>query len=75
MHHLIVQLGRWTGPDDPVETKNIADATLRRVAREKIERNPNWQGMTTQVLIFEDDYRAHNLIAVYGPHGDNLTVL
>jgi len=67
--------GRWTGPQDVFEVQNLDDDTLSDVARQVLELNPDAHLHATQVLIWDDEDRNHNLIAVYAIWDKKLTVL
>lgn len=72
---LRVQIGRWQEPDDFVSVDDLNDDTLVKVSVEKIKRRENDGLGATQVLIWDDGGRTHNLIAVYGIDNGKLTVL
>lgn len=73
-YSLRVQMGRWQEPDDFVSVDDLNDDTLTAIAVAKVKSRPYSLG-STQVLIWDDDGRLHNLIAVYGIDNGKLTVL
>ena len=82
MHHVYLTLGRWTSINSDRELNDISQESLRRITK------AYWKGfaddglhpntMSTQVLVWDSQVgcdRCHNLIAVYDPQCDKLTVL
>jgi len=68
MHNVMITLGRWGGGFPNITIPDLNESTLRRVAVDHCRSLINVgdvRSMATQVLIWEDVNRVHNLIAIY----------
>ena len=72
---IYITLGRWTGPSSPQQVPNLNEDTLKEAILKHLAGIQDYRNMATQVLVWADAGRLHNLVAVFDLYTKTLKTL